>query len=131
DEAIVPAGQYFLTPVVLGGGTLIDPTMANFLTNVDPSAGCFFVGESIPITLIGTTDALSATATSTNSTPPGNNGAIDLTPTGAYAGTIDDPNFYSYQWSNGATTQDISGLAPGTYTVTVHDVAGCEPDFEL
>lgn len=28
---------------------------------------------------------------------------------------------YMYQWSNGATTQTISGLSPGTYSVTVID----------
>ncbi len=32
---------------------------------------------------------------------------------------------YSYLWSNGATTQAVSGLAPGTYTVTVTDVSTC------
>lgn len=32
---------------------------------------------------------------------------------------------YSYQWSNGETTPTISGLAPGTYTVTVQDVNSC------
>lgn len=33
---------------------------------------------------------------------------------------------YTYLWSNGATTQSISGLATGTYTVTVMDETGCD-----
>src|SRR5690606_39193672 len=45
-------------------------------------------------------------------------GAIVLTVSGGQAD-------YSYSWSNGATTKDISGLAPGTYTVTVTDATEC------
>jgi len=32
---------------------------------------------------------------------------------------------YAYLWSNGATTANITGLAAGTYTVTVTDFNGC------
>ncbi|MEZ4722237.1 MAG: HYR domain-containing protein [Flavobacteriales bacterium] len=32
---------------------------------------------------------------------------------------------YTYAWSNGATTSAQTGLAPGTYTVTVTDANGC------
>lgn len=32
---------------------------------------------------------------------------------------------YNYLWSTGATTQIITGLAPGSYTCTVTDIKGC------
>lgn len=46
------------------------------------------------------------------------NGAIALT---VFGGTPE----YSYLWSNMAITRDISGLAGGTYTVTLTDGNGC------
>lgn len=32
---------------------------------------------------------------------------------------------YSFQWSNGSTQQNLTGVAPGAYTVTLTDAAGC------
>jgi hypothetical protein len=34
-------------------------------------------------------------------------------------------SYYTYSWSNGATTQDISSLTTDTYSVTVTDANGC------
>ena len=45
-------------------------------------------------------------------------GSIDLIVSGGMAP-------FTYQWSNGASTQDLSGLAAGTYTVTVTSADGC------
>ncbi|RMG95043.1 MAG: hypothetical protein D6706_12910, partial [Chloroflexi bacterium] len=49
----------------------------------------------------------------------GNDGEIDMTPSG---GTPP----YSYLWSTSATTQDITGLAAGTYFVTTTDNNNCQ-----
>lgn len=48
----------------------------------------------------------------------GQDGAIDLTPSGTTAP-------YFYQWSNGSDTEDLSGLVPGWYAVVVNDQNGC------
>jgi hypothetical protein len=45
-------------------------------------------------------------------------GKVNLTVTGGMTP-------YKYTWSNGATTQNIQGLAAGTYTVTITDANNC------
>lgn len=52
------------------------------------------------------------------------NGAINVSVTGGSAP-------YSFVWSNGAITEDISGLGAGLYTVTVTDLNGCSFDTTL
>ncbi len=48
----------------------------------------------------------------------GNNGSITL-------GVANGTTPYSFAWSNAATTQNINGLTPGVYNVTVTDANGC------
>lgn len=62
---------------------------------------------------------LEVTCSSTNSTCyEAHNATGSVSTTG---GTLP----YSYLWSNGSTTDNIMGLMPGTYTVTVTDANGC------
>ena len=64
---------------------------------------------------------LVAQLTKTNITcksPGFNNGSIDLTVSGGIAP-------YTYLWSNGVITQNLSGLTPGDYEVIITDSNGC------
>jgi Secretion system C-terminal sorting domain len=122
-----PAGIYYTTSVVCAGGSVIDNTAANTVDNVDMTNGCFFIGTSHQITLWPEMDAITATRVITNVTAPGNNGAINVTPLGGSAGVIGTT--YEVLWSNGKTTEDLTGLAPGTYTVTITEPSGCVDNF--
>ena len=46
-------------------------------------------------------------------------------PNGAVALTVGNPGPFTYQWSNGATTAGLTGVAAGSYTVTVTSSGGC------
>jgi len=48
----------------------------------------------------------------------GNTGSLDITPSGGVGN-------YSFAWSNGATTEDLVGLAANTYSVVVTDSNNC------
>jgi gliding motility-associated-like protein len=52
----------------------------------------------------------------------GNDGLIDL-----YISGGTSP--YTYTWSNGATSEDLSGLSAGAYDVLVSDFNGCEISY--
>jgi gliding motility-associated-like protein len=48
----------------------------------------------------------------------GSNGSIDITISGGASP-------FTYSWSNGQTSQDVTGLSAGTYTVTITDANSC------
>lgn len=88
--------------------------IGSYTITVTDSLGCSasetFAVDTIP--------ALSLVSISSDVTClESNNGAIDLTIIGGLAP-------FTIAWSNGATTEDISGLAAGSYTVTVTDSFG-------
>lgn len=79
----------------------------------------YTITEPQPLTYTGTISSFNGYSISCNG---GNNGTITIVPAGG-SGT------YTYQWAgpNGftATTQNLSGLYAGTYTLTVTDSNGC------
>jgi hypothetical protein len=99
-----------------GGGTnnSINAPAGNYTVTVTDGNGC----QALALATIGTAVPVTASAVVTPiSCYAGNNGAIDLTVTGVSP--------FMYVWSNGATTQDITGLGWGNYTVTITATNGC------
>ncbi|MDO6601072.1 VWA domain-containing protein, partial [Tenacibaculum sp. 1_MG-2023] len=82
------------------------------------SSGCSFPSELDEVEL-NLPNPMQVTETLTPVTCNGkNNGEIDISIAEGYGA-------YQYNWSNGQTTQDISGLAAGDYSVIITDAQGC------
>lgn len=94
-------GQTAATATTLAAGT--------YSVSVVDAQGCV-TNQNVNV------NAQAAFTLSSTYTPPG---TASTTPTGGFAP-------YTYNWSNGATTQTVTGLAPGTYTVVVTDAQGCQ-----
>jgi len=105
----LPAGTYNIR-VTDANGTV---KFINGIQITQPATGLAITGAAVP--------NFNGFSISCNGA---NNGTIDLTVSGGYPG-------YTYSWTgpNGftATTQDISGLAPGNYSVTVLDTTNSCP----
>jgi hypothetical protein len=102
----------------LGTGTSFTTPSISTTTSyfVDATNGGCTSARTAVAAIINASPGLSSVMT--QSTCPDNDGSINLTVTGGA------PTF-TYNWSNGSTTEDISGLAQGSYTVIVTDANGC------
>lgn len=95
DLTNIPAGNYTVTVTSANGCTAVQ---------------AITVGDNvIALNVTGVVVA--------NTTCNGGNGSIDV--------SVNPAGTYTYNWSNGATTQDLTGLDPGTYTVTVSSGTTC------
>jgi len=119
------ATDYVYSIITLPGNTPISST--NSASNLDGGLygytvtddnGCVFTSSFVINDSVGTLTAVVTNETCQNA----NDGAIDITVSGL-TGTL------TAQWAgpNGfsATSQDITGLAEGTYSVSITDANGC------
>lgn len=101
-----------------GGGTNEDRTSlsaGNYTLTVTDANGC----TKTTTFSISQPTQLNANTVVTNVPCYGSvNGAVTLNVTGGSAP-------YTYSWSNGASTRNITGLLPGSYTVSITDTNGC------
>ena len=121
-----PAGGYGTYEYSIDGGaswqgsgsyTGLGPATFNILIRDSANSACTSTLDDALVITQPTT--LSASIAGTNLTCNANNsGTANLTVTG---GTIP----YTFLWSNTATTEDLSGLAAGTFSVTVTDSNNC------
>ncbi|MCC7244031.1 MAG: gliding motility-associated C-terminal domain-containing protein, partial [Saprospiraceae bacterium] len=113
--SVTPAGSYnFLWS---NGATTQDLTnlvSGAYSVTVTDAQSCQSFSS---VTVHNNTPTLTAATTATAATCGQNNGSINLiiTPAGAY----------TFLWSNGTVTEDLSGISAGTYTVTATNGGGC------
>jgi hypothetical protein len=100
-----------------GTETLSNASAGNYEIYVEDQNG----QSSIKKATITQPTAIAATESVTPE-DSGNDGEINLTVSGGTPFSGDD---YTYEWNDGVTSQDRTGLTEGTYSVTITDQEGC------
>ena len=90
-------------------------TPATYHVSVTDANGCSATANATVNNFVST---ISANGSSHNPICTAHNGNVQMNPVGGTAA-------YSYVWSNGSTGATATGLASGTYTVTVTDANTC------
>lgn len=93
--------------------SLPDIGAGTYFCTVTDANNCSFTSSALVSNNFGPNVIISSTTASSCS----NDGAIQL--------SVISGNPQSYLWTNGASTQNISGLAPGTYSVSITGTSGC------
>jgi gliding motility-associated-like protein len=96
------------------GSTRSNLTAGNYTVTATDANNCT---GTLTVTITAPS-ALSLNTSSTGASCGSNNGSASVSVTGGTPG-------YTYSWNNGATTSSISGIAAGSYTVTVRDNNNC------
>ena len=117
QDCMLDAGEEYVSYLWSTDETeqMIEADAGTYSVSVTDGFGC--TGEGSTEVVLNSEGSISLNISHVNNIEE-NNGAVE-----AIMSEGTPP--YNYAWSNGETTQSISNLEPGVYTVTVIDAGGC------